>query len=87
MSITNKCESEVNVTLMSSIDDLNADIMFCEDTITIDRQDAKMPHAVLKPSDNRSYICYRKDNKVGVVCKVKPQDANSNVVVCIVVFK
>ena len=69
--MTNKCESEVNVTLYSNEENKTAKILFNEESLTIDRNDAKNGVA-LKPSDNTNYVCYRKDNKIAIKCTVIP---------------
>ena len=86
LSITNKCESEVNVTLESAIDkDSSApDIIFNKDSVCVDRQDNKTTHSALKQTDNQNYVCYRKDNKIAIICHVKPKLDNSNIEVCLV---
>jgi hypothetical protein len=72
LSITNKCESEVNITLVSNETDEDFKILFQNETVAIDRQDTKSPCAVLRQNDNPSFVCYRKDNKIAVFCDIIP---------------
>lgn len=82
LSITNKCESEVNVTLESASGQ-DADIIFNAETVVVDRQDTKTTHSMLKQTDNQSYVCYRKDNKIAILCHVMPKTENDNIEVCL----
>ena len=84
LSITNKCESEVNVTFESvlnkdSTSPSAADIIFSTDSVSVDRQDNKTTHSMLKPTDNQNYVCYRKDNKIAIICHVKPKSEDLNI--------
>ncbi len=57
----------------------DADIIFNEESVVVDRQDAKSAHSMLKQTDNQNYVCFRKDNKIAVICHVKPKNEDSNI--------
>jgi len=79
------CESEVSVTLQSNETSEIAKIIFSEESVSIDRQDTKNA-AALKPTDNRNFVCYRKDNKIAILCKVIPL-IESEKIICSFVMK
>ena len=57
----------------------DVEIIFSDETVVVDRQDAKTTHSMLKQTDNQSYVCYRKDNKIAIICHVKPKCENSKI--------
>jgi hypothetical protein len=85
LSITNRCEFDLRVSLVTLSDSANisgfeptADIHFSSDEIVvIDKQDnskgAQVP--ALKPADleTRGLVCFRRDNKIAILCQVTPK--------------